>query len=125
MSVFVKLIASTPDAAKIVAAAAKICYSPSGAVEILDGLDDKKVSSFLKMLRDSGHLSPFEHVSFTFAIEGISRVATHQLVRHRMASYSQQSQRYVGMDGQSCIVPPSVASIPQVAEIFAKQAESA
>ena len=125
MSVFVKLIASTPDAAKIVAAAAKICYSPSGAVEILDGLDDKKISSFLKMLRDSGHLSPFEHVSFTFAIEGISRVATHQLVRHRMASYSQQSQRYVGMDGQSCIVPPSVASIPQVAEIFAKQAESA
>ena len=87
MPIEVELIASTPDAAKIVAAAAKICYSPSGAVDILDGLDTGKTVSFLKMLRESGHLSPFEHVSFTFAAEGIRRVATHQLVRHRLASY--------------------------------------
>ena len=59
MAVFAKLIAATPEADRIVAAAAKICYSPSGAVKILDGLDDDKVSSFLKMLRESGHLSPF------------------------------------------------------------------
>jgi len=83
VAIIVKLIAGTPDAAKVVAAAAKICYSPSGAVGIMDGLDPQKTASFLKMLRESGHLSPFEHVSFTFAIEGLSRVASHQLVRHR------------------------------------------
>ena len=125
MSIEVELIAGTPDAARIVAAAAKICYSPSGAVDILDGLDVAKTSSFLKMLRESGHLSPFEHISFTFAIEGISRVATHQLVRHRLASYSQQSQRYVGMDGQTCVVPPSVRESEKALALFMKQTEDA
>lgn len=125
MAIFVKLIASTPDAAKVVAAAAKICYSPSGASEILDGLEPDKIASFLKMLRESGHLSPFEHVSFTFAIEGISRVATHQLVRHRVASYSQQSQRYVGMTGQTCIMPPSIENDPRARELFERQVREA
>ena len=109
----------------MVAAAAKICYSPSGAVDILEGLDEKKTVSFLKMLRESGHLSPFEHVSFTFAIEGVSRVATHQLVRHRLASYSQQSQRYVGMSGQTCIVPPSVLENEEAHDLFIKQTRDA
>ena len=99
MSLFIKLIAATPDADRVVAAAAKLCYSASGAAEIFDGLDSAKISSFLSKLREAGHFSPFEHASFTFAIEGVSRVATHQLVRHRVASYSQQSQRYVGMKG--------------------------
>lgn len=125
MSIYVKLIAATPDAAKVVAAAAKLCYSASGAAEILDGLDAAKVSSFLKMLRESGHLSPFEHVSYSFAVEGISRVATHQLVRHRLASYSQQSQRYVGMSKQTCIAPPSVRAIPEAEALFTKQTEEA
>ncbi|MDD4160594.1 MAG: FAD-dependent thymidylate synthase [Synergistaceae bacterium] len=125
MSIKVELIASTPDAARIVAAAAKICYSPSGAADIMDGLTREKTASFLKMLRDSGHLSPFEHISFTFAVEGISRVATHQLVRHRLASYSQQSQRYVGMSGQTCIVPDSVLKDENAHALFIKQTESA
>lgn len=125
MPIEVELIASTPDAARIVAAAAKICYSPSGAVDILDGLDREKTVSFLKMLRESGHLSPFEHISFTFAVEGISRVATHQLVRHRLASYSQQSQRYVSMSGQTCIVPPSVLNNEKAHVLFMKQVEDA
>ncbi|MCD8163323.1 MAG: FAD-dependent thymidylate synthase [Synergistaceae bacterium] len=125
MSVFVKLIAATPEADRVVAAAAKICYSPSGAAEIFDGLDTAKTASFLKMLRESGHLSPFEHASFTFAAEGLSRVATHQLVRHRMASYSQQSQRYVGMIGNECIVPPTVKSDPRAFALFREQTESA
>ena len=123
MSVFVKLIAATPEADRVVAAAAKICYSPSGAAEILDGLDPAKTASFLKMLREAGHLSPFEHASFTFAVEGVSRVATHQLVRHRMASYSQQSQRYVGMTGNECVVPPSVeADARALAVMYAARA---
>jgi thymidylate synthase (FAD) len=125
MSIYVKLIAATPDADKIVASAAKLCYSPSGAAEILEGLDGAKVASFLGKLRESGHLSPFEHVSFTFAIEGISRVATHQLVRHRLASYSQQSQRYVTMEGKYCIVPPTIENNPAAAELFRAQADSA
>jgi len=125
VAIIVKLIAGTPDAAKVVAAAAKICYSPSGAVGIMDGLDPQKTASFLKMLRESGHLSPFEHVSFTFAIEGLSRVASHQLVRHRLASYSQQSQRYVGMSGQVCIIPPEVAKNIDALAVFRKQAENA
>ena len=125
MPIEVELIASTPDAARIVAAAAKICYSPSGAVDILEGLDGEKTVSFLKMLRESGHLSPFEHISFTFAVEGISRVATHQLVRHRLASYSQQSQRYVGMSGQTCIVPPSVINNEKANALFVKQIDDA
>jgi len=121
MAVYVELLASTPNAAKVVASAAKLCYSPSGAADILNGLDAEKVSSFLGMLRESGHLSVFEHVSFTFAIEGISRVTTHQLVRHRVASYSQQSQRYVGMNKQDCIIPPSVSNNPDALALFSKQ----
>ncbi|MCE5200912.1 MAG: FAD-dependent thymidylate synthase [Synergistaceae bacterium] len=125
MAIFVKLIAATPDAAKIVAAAARMCYSPSGAADILDGLDAEKTASFLNMLAESGHMSPFEHVSFTFAIEGISRVTTHQLVRHRLASYSQQSQRYVGMTGQTCIIPPEIECNPEALSLFKKGIEKA
>ena len=125
MAVYVKLIAATPDADRVVAAAAKICYSPAGAAEILDGLDPAKTASFLKMLRGAGHLSTFEHASFTFAIEGISRVASHQLVRHRMASYSQQSQRYVEQSGARCVVPPTVAANGEANSLFEAQAEAA
>ncbi len=125
MAISVQLIAGTPHASQIVAAAAKICYSSSGAADILEGLDRDKISKFLKMLNESGHLSPFEHVSFTFAIEGISRVATHQLVRHRMASYSQQSQRYVSVKAPSCILPPSVIKNEEAARLYKEQAESA
>lgn len=125
MDLFVKLIASTPEADRVVAAAAKLCYSSSGAAQIFDGLTFAKTTSFLKMLRESGHLSPFEHVSFTFAIEGISRVATHQLVRHRLASFSQQSQRYVGMSGVECIVPPTVAANPDALKIFMEAVDAA
>lgn len=125
MPLIVNLIASTPDAAKIVAAAAKICYSPSGALDIMDGLTEEKTVSFLKMLRDAGHLSPFEHASYTFAIEGLSRVASHQLVRHRLASYSQQSQRYVGQTGQMAVVPPSVEENPEAARLYQEQSERA
>lgn len=125
MALFVKLIAATPEADRVVAAAAKLCYSSSGAAQIFDGLTSEKTVTFLKRLRSSGHLSPFEHASFTFAIEGISRVATHQLVRHRLASYSQQSQRYVGMSGVQCIVPPTVAANPEALKIFNSAVDTA
>ena len=125
MAIYVKLLACTPDAAKVVASAAKLCYSPSSAVDIMDGLDKDKVASFLKTLNEAGHMSPFEHASFSFAVDGISRVATHQLVRHRVASYSQQSQRYVGMNSNECVIPPTVKDIPEAAELFEKQTDAA
>ncbi|MFZ5966813.1 MAG: FAD-dependent thymidylate synthase [Bacillota bacterium] len=114
----VELIAHTPNPEKIVAAAAKICYSPVGVEEIMKDLTAEKIEKFLDMLVGMGHESPIEHVSFTFAVEGVSRVLTHQLVRHRIASYSQQSQRYVKLDQFDYIIPPSIQAVPEAKERF-------
>lgn len=95
MQPYVELIAYTPEPEKVVSAAAKLCYSKVGATEIMDNLTEENVSKFLNMLVSIGHESPLEHATFTFAIENVSRALTHQLVRHRVASYSQKSQRYV------------------------------
>ncbi len=91
----VQLISHSADPDKVVTMAAKLCYSPVGVESIGNNLTDEQVEKFLNMLVSIGHESPVEHASFTFAIEGISRACSHQLVRHRIASYSQQSQRYV------------------------------
>ncbi|MCG0275931.1 MAG: FAD-dependent thymidylate synthase [Thermosediminibacteraceae bacterium] len=90
----VTVLTHTPDPEKTVAAAARLCYSNAGALEIMEGLTEEKVSSFIQKLMDMGHMSPVEHVSFTFAIEGVSRTLLAQLTRHRIASYSVQSLRY-------------------------------
>ncbi len=94
----------------IVAAAAKLCYSKSDALSLMEGLSDEKTAQFLDHLRSWGHESPFEHISFTFAVEGISRACSHQLVRHRLASYSQQSQRYVDLSNTKVgfVIPPEI-----------------
>lgn len=120
----VNLIAYTPDAEKIVAASAKLCYSQVGVDDILDNLTKDKVDKFLDMLMGLGHQSPIEHVSYTFAIEGVSRVLTHQLVRHRIASYSQQSQRYVKLDDFEFVVPPSIEKNEHAKNIFTKAMEN-
>ncbi|MDY3118138.1 MAG: FAD-dependent thymidylate synthase [Peptoniphilus sp.] len=104
----VKLIAYTPEGAAVVAKAAKLCYSPVGVDEIEEKLNPVEIERFVAMLADMGHASPMEHVSFTFAIEGVSRVLTHQLVRHRLASYSQQSQRYVRLDRFEYVIPKAI-----------------
>ena len=122
---YVKLIAHTPEPDKVVAAAAKLCYSASSAVEIFDGLTGENCAKFLQILQKSGHMSPFEHANFTFAIDGISRVTSHQLVRHRMASFSQQSQRYVGMEENDCVLPPSLDNIEGAKEVFMAQVKNA
>lgn len=98
------------SAERVVAAASKLCYSKSDAGTLLDGLDDEKTSEFLRKLSDYGHVSPVEHISFTFGIEGISRACSHQIVRHRLASYSQQSQRYVDLSSEEVgfIIPPEI-----------------
>lgn len=119
----VKLLRHTPEAEKLVASAAKLCYSPVGVEEIQGSLEDQDVSSFLKLLMDMGHESPIEHVSYTFAVQGVSRTLTHQLVRHRIASYSQQSQRYVKLEQFDYIIPPHIENNPQAKALFIQAME--
>lgn len=114
----VELLAHTPDPEKLVATAAKLCYSSSDIGSLRDGLTDEKTESFIDMLVSIGHESVMEHVSFTFGIEGISRACSHQLVRHRIASYSQKSQRYVNENGFEFITPPAIAEIPEADEEY-------
>lgn len=104
----VTLLSHTPESEKVIATAAKLCYSSSDIETLQDGLDDEKVTKFINMLMELGHESPIEHVSFTFGIEGISRACSLQLVRHRIASYSQKSQRYVNENQFDYITPPSI-----------------
>ena len=104
----VKLLTYTKDPEKIVAAAAKLCYSKSDIETLMDGLTDEKVSSFLDKLESYKHFSPVEHASFTFGIEGVSRSFLAQISRHRIASFSVQSQRYVDMDNADHVVPKEI-----------------
>jgi thymidylate synthase (FAD) len=117
----VNLIKYTDEPEKAVAVAARLCYSPVGADELIDKLSREKIEKLVRFVIESGHHSTVEHVSFTFAIEGVSRALTHQLVRHRVASYSQQSQRYVKFrDGFEYITPPSIKEDKECAEKFDK-----
>ncbi|MBQ7900925.1 MAG: FAD-dependent thymidylate synthase [Clostridia bacterium] len=116
----VELLQYNPDCEKVVAAAAKLCYSSSGIEGILDGLDEEKTQKFLDRLVSMGHESPIEHVAFTFGVEGVSRSLTHQLVRHRLASYSQKSQRYVKEGQFEFVTPPEIESVPEAKEAFLK-----
>ena len=115
----VKLICHTPDPERTVAMSARLCYSAVGAEQLVEKMSPEQVAKLVDKIVEMGHLSTFEHASFTFAVEGVSRVLTHQLVRHRIASYSQQSQRYVKEHDFEYIVPPSVAANPQAAAKFA------
>lgn len=120
MAIKVTLLAHTPSPEELVAAAAKLCYSPSDIENIREGLDEEKTASFIKMLADLGHASPTEHASFTFGVEGISRACSHQLVRHRIASYSQQSQRYVDGNSFEFVTPPEIESDEHCKEVYSK-----
>ena len=114
----VTLITHTPDPEKIIAAAAKLCYSASSPQTLLDGLTPEKTESFLNMLSELGHESPIEHVTFTFGIEGVSRSLLAQITRHRIASYSVQSQRYVREKDFDYVTPPEIAAIPEALELY-------
>ena len=107
----VRLIAHTPEPEKVVAAAAKLCYSDAHITDLLDGLDEEKTARFLNMLSDLGHASPIEHASFTFGIEGVSRTLLAQITRHRIASFSVQSQRYVRPVSYTHLTLPTICSV--------------
>ena len=121
----VTLIAHTPEPEKIVAAAAKLCYSDSGIETMMEGLDEEKTSGFVQMLANIGHESPVEHVSFTFGIEGVSRTLLAQITRHRIASFSVQSQRYVKKSSVVYITPPEIEEIPEAKAMFEKSMNDA
>lgn len=103
----VSILAHTPNIENVIASSGRLCYSKVGVNELLQKHSKEDNERFIKMLADMGHHSPLEHVSFTFAVEGVSRALTHQLIRHRIASYSQQSQRYVNLDKTFEYITPS------------------
>ena len=114
----VTLIAHTNDPEKTVAAAAKLCYSDAHIETLLEGLTPEKTAAFLQKLSDFGHASPIEHASFTFGIEGVSRTFLAQVTRHRIASFSVQSQRYVRLEDFRYVIPPEIECIPEAKEKF-------
>lgn len=121
----VELLAMTPNALSLVYAAFRQCYHAGFVAEMWPRLvsgeiEPEKQAKFVHNVLESGHDSPIEHVSFTFAVEGISRACSHQLVRHRIASYSQQSQRYVDAKDMEYVLPPAIAKIPEAKERFEK-----
>lgn len=120
------LLNHTPDPERAIAAAARLCYAPVGAAELLENMAEEQVTRILRTIITSGHLSALEHASFTFAVDGVSRALTHQLVRHRLASYNQQSQRYVEfLECPDFVVPSSVESDEEAREIFDRAMDTA
>ncbi len=117
----VTLLAHTPDPEKVIAAAAKLCYAKSDIASLFDKLTPENTENFIEHLASLGHESPIEHVTFTFGIEGVSRALLAQITRHRLASYSVQSQRYVEKAGFDYVLPPEIADIPEAKTLFEEE----
>ena len=110
LKVFLLRHTTVPE--ETIALAAKLCYSKSTISDLNDKISQKDQSEFIKKLMDMGHESVLEHVSFTFGVEGVSRVLLAQLTRHRIASFSVQSQRYVSYEnGFGYIIPESIIAL--------------
>jgi thymidylate synthase (FAD) len=115
----VTLLYNTPDPDRAVAAAGRLCYAPVSAAELKETMSDEDVTRLVRGMVKSGHHSALEHAVFSFAVDGVSRACTHQLVRHRVASYNQQSQRYVNFSAaDSFVVPPSIDANAEAKAIF-------
>lgn len=115
----VELLQYPENPERAVATAARLCYAPVGAKELMETMPPERVHSVLSTIMKSGHFSTLEHVSYTFAVDGVSRALTHQLVRHRLASFNQQSQRYVKFkDGVDTVKPHTVEEDAEASEIF-------
>ena len=119
----VTLIRHTPFPEETVALAARLCYSKACMSDLSDRISSKDQSQFINRLMNMGHESVLEHVSFTFGVEGVSRVLLAQLTRHRIASFSVQSQRYVSYEkGFGYILPPAIEALgPEAAEEYDRQ----
>lgn len=110
----VKILQHTPNPENVVANSARLCYSNMGIDELFENYTDEQNETMINNLINMNHESPLEHVTFTFGVEGVSRTLTHQLVRHRIASFSQQSQRYVKLDQFKYVMPPEIDKIPEL-----------
>jgi thymidylate synthase (FAD) len=120
----VTLLSYTKDAERLSAAAARSCYSKKPASKLIGEMDEERAGKAISEITGRGHHSVIEHASYTFSIEGVSRAMTHQLVRHRIASFSQQSQRYVPLKEPSFVTPPSIAADPELQREFEELMES-
>ena len=115
----VELLYHTPNPERAIATAARLCYAPVGAAELMETMSDERVKSVLSTILAGGHFSTLEHASFTFAVDGVSRALTHQLVRHRLASFNQQSQRYVKFKSTvPTVTPDSIAADEEAKAIY-------
>ena len=113
----VKLLGVTPNPERVPALAAKLTHS-SASIDELEKSSDKEFSTILKHVMNLGHTSVIEHTYFTFGISGVSRSLTHQLVRHRIASFAQQSQRYVNLKDPVFVTPPKIAKNVQMKKAY-------
>ena len=114
----VTLLSYSPEPEKLIASAAKLCYSPSSAAEIFDGLTEEKATAFIRKLKAMSHLTPMEQASFTFGIDGISKAASQHVTRHRLISVNQKSQRYVSEDDFSYYIPEPIKQVPEALDIY-------
>ena len=121
----VSILSHTPNMDKMIASSARVCYAKGDGETLFNSMEDSKVSSMIRGLIAKGHGSTLEHGLITFSISGISRVTSHQLVRKRHASYSQQSQRYVEMSGVNAgVLPPSIESNEAARRVYSLAQEN-
>lgn len=115
----VKLLRYTADAELLCGAAASTSTKSGSPSEIMKKMDPETAKRLIKRVTGYGHASVIEHASFTFSVEGVSRAMTHQLVRHRIASYTQQSQRYVTYDTlEKYVTPESISGNADAKKVF-------
>lgn len=121
----VELLQYPENPERAVATAARLCYAPVGAKELMETMPPERIQSVLSTIMKSGHFSTLEHVSYTFAVDGVSRALTHQLVRHRLASFNQQSQRYVKFTkGVETVKPYTVEDDEEASKVFDEAIEA-
>lgn len=128
-SLKVELLSHTPNPDEVVATGARMCYSSANVEELIRGVAEKDQTKYLQRIVEMGHLSPIEHASFTFAVEGVSRALLAQITRHRIASFSVQSQRYVSQANQTgsfpYILPPSIQALgPEAVAEYDRQMQT-
>ncbi|WP_022851936.1 FAD-dependent thymidylate synthase [Limisalsivibrio acetivorans] len=115
----VRLLNRSSEGELMAALAAKLCYSDADIENLFEKVSSSEQKSFIEKIVSIGHHSVLEHVSFTFGIEGVSRALTHQLVRHRIASFSQKSQRYVKHgDGFQFVLPDTIAEDNELTGLY-------
>lgn len=121
----VLLLRHTYNPDEVVALGARLCYAQADVETLRERISRKDQAAFIAGVMARGHLSVIEHATFTFAIEGVSRALLAQITRHRIASFSVQSQRYVSMQGFDYVVPPAIAALGREARArFAQQMET-